>query len=95
MGYYDLNNVEFVSYFFVYIFSLDFRNFSEFGFFSKIKEFQFLAAKRVLMTLVNFIECLMPRAVNSVGYSVINYFRSFLLSRFLFLSAKTKMVLSC
>ena len=47
------------------------------------------------MTLVNFIECFMPRAVNSVGYSVINYFRSFLLSRFLFLSVETKMVLSC
>ena len=62
---------------------------------SEFREFQIIAAKHVLMTLVNFIECFMPRAVNSVGYSVINYFRSFLLSRFLFLSVETKMVLSC
>ena len=72
-----------------------FLEFLEFKKSSELREFQILAAKRVLMTLVNLIECFMPRAVNSVGYSVINYFRSFLLSRFLFLSVETKMVLSC
>ena len=77
---------------FFFVFSV---NFLEFKKSSEFREFQILAAKRVLMTLVNFIECFMPRAVNSVGYSVINYFRSFLLSRFLFLSVETKMVLSC
>ena len=81
--------------FFSNVFSVFSLNFLELKKSSEFREFQILAAKRVLMTLVNFIECFMPRAVNSVGYSVINYFRSFLLSRFLFLSVETKMVLSC
>ena len=75
-----------------FVFSVNFWNLKKV---QNLGNFQILAAKRVLMTLVNFIECFMPRAVNSVGYSVINYFRSFLLSRFLFLSVETKMVLSC